>query len=241
MEQIAKSGKHVEAALPAEMASAVNLMVHPIAGLAAVSAIGLGMVGHAFGMWAGAMAGAAEASRRMLELAPDALEPASAARKELPAERARAATATLIADAKRNAADPAPKAVRETRPVGAAKPVADTRSASAVQPKPTNVVVLPVAAPVVERARAPVPEPVDAAASRPKAMDRPATPDNLKAISGIGPKLEQVLNGLGIWTYGQIAAWTAQEIAWVDDHLSFTGRIGRDDWIGQATKLAQRK
>ena len=36
---------------------------------------------------------------------------------------------------------------------------------------------------------------------QPKAMDRPAKPADLKAISGIGPKLEKVLNGLGIWTY----------------------------------------
>lgn len=75
---------------------------------------------------------------------------------------------------------------------------------------------------------------------QPKAMDRPAAPADLKAISGIGPKLEKVLNGLGIWTYGQIAAWTAEEIAWVEDYLSLAGRIGRDDWTGQATALAAK-
>ncbi|TIP85309.1 MAG: NADH-ubiquinone dehydrogenase, partial [Mesorhizobium sp.] len=75
----------------------------------------------------------------------------------------------------------------------------------------------------------------------PKAMDRPANPDDLKALSGIGPKLEQVLNGLGIWTYGQIAAWTPEEVAWVDDYLSFKGRIGRDNWLGQAAVLAAAK
>ncbi|TJW81599.1 MAG: NADH-ubiquinone dehydrogenase, partial [Mesorhizobium sp.] len=76
---------------------------------------------------------------------------------------------------------------------------------------------------------------------QPKAMDRPANPADLKAISGIGPKLEQVLNGLGIWTYGQIAAWTPEEVAWVDDYLSFKGRIGRDNWLGQAAALAEAK
>ncbi len=44
---------------------------------------------------------------------------------------------------------------------------------------------------------------------QPKAMEKPASPDDLKAISGIGPKLETVLNGLGIWTYEQIAGWSA--------------------------------
>jgi NADH-quinone oxidoreductase subunit E len=76
---------------------------------------------------------------------------------------------------------------------------------------------------------------------QPKAMDRPAKPSDLKAISGIGPKLEKVLNGLGIWTYAQIAAWSPQEIAWVDDYLSFKGRIGRDDWTAQAAVLAAKK
>ena len=73
---------------------------------------------------------------------------------------------------------------------------------------------------------------------QPKAIAKPKKPDDLKLISGIGPKLEQVLNGLGIWTYSQIASWGREEIAWVDDYLSFKGRIGRDDWIGQAAKLA---
>ena len=76
---------------------------------------------------------------------------------------------------------------------------------------------------------------------QPKSMPKPKKADDLKAISGIGPKLEKVLNGLGVWTYAQIAAWTKEEIAWVDDYLSFKGRIGRDDWIGQAVKLSGKK
>ncbi|TIU33367.1 MAG: NADH-ubiquinone dehydrogenase, partial [Mesorhizobium sp.] len=73
---------------------------------------------------------------------------------------------------------------------------------------------------------------------QPNAMEKPAIPADLKAISGIGPKLEKVLNGLGIWTYAQIAAWTPQEVAWVEDYLSLGGRIGRDDWKTQAAALA---
>lgn len=73
---------------------------------------------------------------------------------------------------------------------------------------------------------------------QPKPLARPKKVDDLKAISGVGPKLEKVLNELGVWSYAQIAAWTPQEIAWVDDYLSFKGRIERDDWIGQAGKLS---
>lgn len=73
---------------------------------------------------------------------------------------------------------------------------------------------------------------------RPEAIDRPDQPDDLKAIAGIGPKLEERLNGLGVWTYAQIAAWSPEQVAWVDDYLSFKGRIGRDGWIAQAAALA---
>ncbi|MGB3389668.1 MAG: NADH-ubiquinone dehydrogenase [Pseudaminobacter sp.] len=78
-------------------------------------------------------------------------------------------------------------------------------------------------------------------AKQPQALDRPASPDDLKRISGIGPKLEQVLNGLGIWTYGQVAGWDAAEILWVEDYLSFKGRIERDGWTEQAARLTAEK
>ncbi len=46
------------------------------------------------------------------------------------------------------------------------------------------------------------------------------------------------MNGLGIYTHAQIAAWSPQEIAWVDDHLKFGGRIVRDEWVKQSAALA---
>ncbi|KAG1651155.1 NADH-quinone oxidoreductase subunit E 1 [Nymphon striatum] len=61
--------------------------------------------------------------------------------------------------------------------------------------------------------------------------------DDLKLISGVGPKLEKTLNGLGFWHFRQIAAWKKADIAIVDDELSFKGRIERDDWIKQAKLL----
>lgn len=63
--------------------------------------------------------------------------------------------------------------------------------------------------------------------------------DDLKRIKGVGPKLEALLNTLGFYHYDQIAAWTDEEIAWVDDHLEdFRGRVTRDGWVGQAKVLA---
>ncbi|MEO1746586.1 MAG: hypothetical protein AAFR13_08670 [Pseudomonadota bacterium] len=61
----------------------------------------------------------------------------------------------------------------------------------------------------------------------------------MQLIAGVGPKLEQVLNGLGIFHFDQIANWGDDEVAWVDEHLKFSGRIGREDWINQAAALAR--
>ncbi len=64
--------------------------------------------------------------------------------------------------------------------------------------------------------------------------------DDLKRISGVGPKLEGVLNDLGFYHFDQIAAWTPAQVAWVDARLTFKGRIERDDWITQAAGFAKR-
>ncbi len=64
--------------------------------------------------------------------------------------------------------------------------------------------------------------------------------DDLKLIKGVGPKLEGVLNDMGVYHFDQIAVWTAAEIAWVDERLKFKGRIERDGWIEQAKTLAAR-
>lgn len=62
--------------------------------------------------------------------------------------------------------------------------------------------------------------------------------DDLKKISGVGPKLEGLLHENGVFHFDQIAAWGAEEIAYMDDKLSFKGRIERDNWIEQATQFA---
>lgn len=62
--------------------------------------------------------------------------------------------------------------------------------------------------------------------------------DDLKKISGVGPKLEGLLHENGVFHFDQIAAWNADEIAYMDDQLSFKGRIDRDNWIEQATTFA---
>ena len=74
---------------------------------------------------------------------------------------------------------------------------------------------------------------------KPKAIRKPAKPDDLKLISGVGPKLEGVLNGLGIYKFSQVSEWKKAERDWVDGFLNFKGRIDRDDWVRQAKALAK--
>ena len=65
-------------------------------------------------------------------------------------------------------------------------------------------------------------------------------PDDLKKIKGIGPKFEGDLNKKGVYYYRQIAAWKAKDIEMIDKIIdSFPGRIQRDGWVKQATKLAK--
>ena len=59
-------------------------------------------------------------------------------------------------------------------------------------------------------------------------------PDDLKKISGVGPKIEERLHELGITKFEQIANFSAEDIERIDNALSFKGRIQRDDWQGQA-------
>ncbi|WP_170343781.1 NADH-quinone oxidoreductase subunit E [Ruegeria atlantica] len=83
-------------------------------------------------------------------------------------------------------------------------------------------------------------KPTDVKEDQPETLTaaRDGKADDLKLLKGVGPKLEQTLNELGFYHYDQIAAWTPEQVAWVDARLKFKGRIERDDWIEQAAKLA---
>ncbi len=81
-------------------------------------------------------------------------------------------------------------------------------------------------------------------AGKPPVLDtaRDGTPDDLKKIKGVGPKLEGVLNGIGVFHFDQIAQWSAAEVAWADENLvGFKGRVSRDNWVEQAKLLAEGK
>ena len=127
----------------------------------------------------------------------------------------------------------------------AAAPVAAPPPAAAPAPAPEPAED-PAPAPEPEAAPAPDPEPEPAAAeesagTKPQTLDsaRDGGPDDLKKIKGVGPKLEEMLHGMGFYHFDQVAAWTESEVAWVDQNLEgFKGRVSRDDWVAQAKLLA---
>jgi predicted flap endonuclease-1-like 5' DNA nuclease len=78
----------------------------------------------------------------------------------------------------------------------------------------------------------------------PKADERPDTlsspqgePDDLKRIRGIGPVIEKKLYDVGIFHFHQIAAFSDQNIRWIDNNLAFPGRVNREQWVSQAKLL----
>ena len=79
--------------------------------------------------------------------------------------------------------------------------------------------------------------PVPAKKPRGLKAKAPADPDDLKLIKGIGPSVERQLNGLGIYSFEQLAGFGDEDLAWLDEQIepaTFKGRCYRDDWVGQA-------
>lgn len=214
----------------------LRLMVHPTAPIAAMSAFGFGLAAHAIGIWAGTVIGAAQASQRLFAPLDDPRDAVRPAGEVIPLpSRARAALKVVPKVEK-----PAPAPEPAERPEARLETAEELREPAPPKVKPAATArATPAAsepAPAAERAAviaAPKKGP-----RKPRAVERPLVPDDLKAISGIGPKVERVLNDLGVWTYAQVASWKKEEIAWLDDYLSFRGRIDRDGWIAQAARLA---
>ncbi|MGO4137320.1 5' DNA nuclease [Rhizobium brockwellii] len=221
-----KSGKKEDAAdfaagfgrLAAEMLENARampvhpLMAQPAAAFAAATAIGFGFSTQMAGAFFGAWQSALETTGKVAAALDDTPPDELKPDVDIRPENIRS-------EVKAFTKPPAEKKARPTltvvRPVSEPIPPSQTKPASqtkASQPKPA------VKAKTVARGKA----------------------DDLKLIAGIGPKLEQVLNDKGIRSFADIAAWTDEEIARFDAELGFNGRIGRDDWTGQAKVLAGR-
>ncbi|MEY3704544.1 MAG: hypothetical protein RLZZ561_2164 [Pseudomonadota bacterium] len=161
---------------------------------------------------------------------------------------------------------PAPKAKASAKPTDPVKPkatapkaevkspTAKTAAPKAAAPKAAKPKAAPKAAaptPAVAKDAAPKAEkPKAPKAAAPKAAPpktAPAKaakvakgPDNLRLIKGLGPKLNTMLNDLGVTRFEQIAGLDASAVAALDAKLgAFAGRITRDNFVDQAGLLAK--
>lgn len=127
---------------------------------------------------------------------------------------------------------PAAAAEKKAPSAKAAAPKTATPNTAAKAATPTTKA--PVASATAEVAST-------SAGTRPEALTaaRGGKADDLKQIKGIGPKMEKMCNSLGFYHFDQIAGWSADEVAWVDQNLKgFKGRVTRDTWVAQAKTLA---
>jgi large subunit ribosomal protein L19 len=68
-----------------------------------------------------------------------------------------------------------------------------------------------------------------------KGFKRPkGEPDNLTRIKGLSAELAAQLSGLGVTKFEQIANFSDDDIANVDETLALGGRIENEDWVRQA-------
>ena len=145
--------------------------------------------------------------------------------------------------------EPEVAAVAEPEPepevAAVAEPEPEPEVVAVAEPEPEPEVVA-VAEPELEPVA--VVEPVTVAEqpaaefqTPPVAAPVPTQPDDLKLISGIGTALEKKLRKQGIASYRQLAALSDQDIARVEATIKAAGRIGRENWIGQAKTLHFQK
>ncbi|GAB4361816.1 MAG: hypothetical protein Kow0026_25120 [Oricola sp.] len=211
-----------------------NLAAHPMGAMAAASAIGAGMAGQMYGMMAGAMAGAVKAANMLASETTGRRSELFGAANPFNFDWATGTFDDTKAEDPVTHQPPVTPEAPAKAPAGPKRPAAKPAPGKTGTPEPVALADEPEAPAAASSIEPVMPEDF----VKPKAHPKPDAPDDLKAISGIGPKLEAVLNSLGIWTYEQIAGLTPHEVAWLDDYLQFKGRIERDGWVAQAAELA---
>ena len=211
------------------------MLANPAAAMAAATAIGFGFANQMATAFFGAWQNALETTSRQTG-APSAVQPEQPASEVVASAQAE----EMLAAGAAATAAPLPAAVElKLKPVrkppvakapAAAKPAAEKKVAAETAKVAAPVKAKPAAK---KEIKAPAKSKAPAKVSVKVAVDA----DDLKQISGIGPKLEGILKDMGVTSLAQVAAWVDKDIARFDKELGFEGRIKRDDWVGQAKAL----
>jgi NADH-quinone oxidoreductase subunit E len=193
-----------------------KLFAEQAAAMAMMTAYGMSVAAQMTGMMLGALRGPASediaADVKPSEPATAPVEQKSVAKVVELRPRAPETKAAVVAEVTK----PAKSAAKLAKPVKAKTTAAPKASAAKPAAK-----VAPKATPAMVAS----------------ATDR----DDLKTISGIGPRLEQELNARGILRYADVAALSKAAVKKLDGELGLEGRIVKDDWAGQAKALSGGK
>ena len=63
--------------------------------------------------------------------------------------------------------------------------------------------------------------------------------DDLTCIKGVGPKMQEKLNAIGVFHFWQLASLAPAGAEMLDATLVANGRVKRDKWVAQAKRLAE--
>jgi predicted flap endonuclease-1-like 5' DNA nuclease len=71
------------------------------------------------------------------------------------------------------------------------------------------------------------------------AAARNGAPDDFTLIEGVSLQQQSTLYSIGVFHFDQIAAWSTENVAWIDQYLRLGGRIDDEEWVEQADDLAR--
>lgn len=219
-----------------------DLMTNPAAAMAAATAFGFGMAAQMGKLFLGSIQGAMEVTgqiARQLEEERKAAE----AKPEAEAETKVEAPVEKVEPTPSQAMVPAEKPVAAKAKAKVAAPVKAKAEKPAPVPKAKEAAKPSVGtkAKAAGQAKAPPAAKVEPAAPAAKPRKASGKADDLKKIDGIGPKVEQVLKGRGITRLKDLAEMNEKALDALDKELGLGGRVLRDDWAGQARRLAGGK
>lgn len=123
----------------------------------------------------------------------------------------------------------------------------EERLSEAAHPSTSGPVIAHLAAPLAEREiepeiEMPTPMPMPTARRvKPPVLQaaRNGAPDDFTLIEGVSLLQQTTLYSLGVFHYDQVAAWSDEHVAWIDNYLRLRGRIDAEEWRDQASALAQ--
>ena len=108
-------------------------------------------------------------------------------------------------------------------------------SKKAAERKPAKAKAEPKEAPAAKEAAA------AAAPQAKKAAEAAGNADDISLISGVGAVIVKKLAGEDVTSLKQVAEFTPERIAELDEKLSLRGRIEREEWVEQAKELLAGK